>query len=193
MNKVHLRAECEYEHDVCKWIDSQGGTRGGAGVMIIVHMNHKIYTLMGYEKKRHGYTLSMGKRGNETCYMETAQRELYEEFKFELTGQIINNEHFLENGKVRCILVNTTPIFVGFFDQNEIRLEELNEKIEKDNNNETLKNDMKEMRDVKLFDINDIQTEIKVNLKEENYNYYSCMGNRIVSFTMDVITSFLLR
>lgn len=133
-----MKKPCEFNHDICNNIDKEGGARGGAGVFIYTNIGNKRYMLLGYEKYRNKYTLALGKRdAKETCYIQTAKRELWEEFKI-----------ILDNLSLYCV-VNRTPIFIVKID--DIDITELNDKILEDNNNKDLDASYKEMDHVALF------------------------------------------
>ena len=203
MNKNRL--PCNYDHKICKEIDEKGGVKGGSGIMIISKKDQKIYTLLGHEIWRNGYTISAGKRsGGNRCYVKTAERELMEEFKINLElneygGLIEDNEHFLDpSGNVRYLMINGSPIFVGIYDYDQIDIDKLNEQIKKDLYDEKLSKCYKEMSQLKWFDIKNIITIRKKNLKGEYITNYICdpvneinKNHRIASFGYASIQKFI--
>jgi len=186
-----MKSNCKYNHDVCNLINSQGGAKGGAALVIIID-NNKV--LLPFDRYRKMYAICAGKRSkDETCYIETIERESLEEIKINISAiQFTNsnsqeklNEHFINEKQIRFVVVNKTPVFIGKYNAEELDIEALNKIIESDNNNPLLSKDFKEVLHLKLFNLSSIKKlERKCIIKDENEDEH-----RIHDFTFSVLES----
>lgn len=181
-----MKSKCEYNHEVCNNIDTQGGAQGGAALIILIEGD---LILLPFDKWRKMYAICAGKRNKEeTCYIETIKRESLEEIKFDISNDDEMDGHFIEPTtelKIRFIVINKTPIFIGKYKREEINLEIFNQKIEKDNNNCELSKDFKEVLHLKIFKLSSIKKyEDKYTIEDEEGQ--EC---RIHGFTYSVLDS----
>lgn len=150
-----MKTKCQYNHTTCNKIDTQDGAQGGAGAIIQLDDD---YILLGYDNYLKAYSICTGKRSaKETCYIETIEREMLEEFKIcisslESTNKNVfceTNENFTngtdDNNSVKFVVIGRTPIFIGSYTFDEIDVESFNKKIEEDNENADLPRDFKEI------------------------------------------------
>lgn len=187
-----MKTKCQYNHTICNNIDDQGGAQGGAGMMILIEDK---YIVLGFDNYHKKYTLCTGRRNNkETCYIETIEREAVEEFKLDIASLQrtknnvfhCHNKHFINKLQdIRYVVIGKTPIFIGKYKTNDINVQKLNKKIEQDNQNENLTNDLKEMNHLKVF--------LRYSIKKEKEGYFiktsSDVEYEITWFTYEVINS----
>jgi len=151
---------CCHNHTTCAKIRKEGG-RGGVAIALLRKQDDEEWTvLLGKERKgqyKGQYNLCAGKRDRRDgkCFLQTAARELCEEFKLAI---------FLENGtfetifkgndgKIRYFMHQNTPIFVGSC--GKLPLNELNPIIQQYNSIEDFPNSLKEIERVDWFRLSD--------------------------------------
>lgn len=157
-------------------------SEGGVGMILLnnYYNRNKYVVLLGKERggKYAGeYNLCAGsvEKCDNSCYIEAAKRELMEEFKMDLHKSKDFDKVFKNtSGKIRYIMHNSNPVFIGVI--SGIKRKDLNDKIQKDNNNTKLSRSLREMDDVDYFWLDGTQIE---NKKHNVSSFASSVMNRI--------------
>lgn len=161
-------------HNTCKNIklyraNNNKTCEGGVGVILLnnYYNRNKYAVLLGKERggKYAGeYNLCAGsvEKCDNSCYIETARREILEEFKIDLYKSKDFDKVFKNtSGKIRYIMHNSNPIFIGII--SGFKRKDLNDKIKKDNNNVKISRSLQEIENVDYFWLNGTQIENNIH------------------------------
>lgn len=157
------------KHKTCQEIKENGGNiKGSAAVLPLVNYygKGKHVALLGKEREgqhKGKYNLVSGKSdNNDGCYIETAMRELSEEFKINIVNSKQFDNYFrCEKDKtVRWFMFKGTPVFVGLFVG--LKRNDLNNEIKKCHSN-NIKWSLQEIEKVDFFTLEGNKIDDKVN------------------------------
>jgi hypothetical protein len=159
--------------------------KGGAGCLILTKNENKWVAVLGYEKygtkNRNKLNLAAGGRNQDDngCYIKCAIRELYEEFKIELSEDEFFKYFSDKKGNINYVVMGgVTPVFIGVLPK--IDIDELNKKIKYDNNF----SEDPSMKEMEFVDFVDIFTRKQINnrfLKSKISSFANTVINRLVS------------
>lgn len=161
-------------HKICAYFAHK---KYNTGVGIIVYKNYifpdnqtKASILLGKERySRYAglYNICAGtmEAKDKNCWIDTAIRELNEEFKIDLNyGLFYQKFCNKKDKKIRYFIHKTTPIFIGYFP--EISTKSINKSLYKAIHNPFLPNYQKEMEHVSWFYLKNGKLE---DVKNRNY------------------------
>lgn len=179
---------------ICHLLISNGAkSHVGAGVAVVTNYNHRngsmptkaiLLGLERYGTYRNQYNICCGKKDNPCdCFVETAMRELKEEFKMDSDRNNFINRCTLR-GQLRFIVQGPTPIFI--YQVTGLSRSTVNEIITSHNNSPFLPHCYKEMLRVDWFTLSGcrIIPDSKNPFLTSNVNvtdFASRIANRIYS------------
>lgn len=130
---------------------------GGMGVLYLTYIMDQLVVGLGLELKgryRNQYSLCAGSMEpkDQGCYLELVKRELWEEFKIKLKFADFSFDQVFKNqaGRIRYFFHHGTPIFIGYFGQNQAM--GIQNRMEADLLNYALPPSFHEMSDFQYFD-----------------------------------------